>query len=191
MSIVASGRHGAAPNQFRAKAVTATGLIAVVIVLVAFLRVFRSVEAEMAAHLYGAGTPTAVDFHDAVVFFGLGQPGGFGLRITPECSAALLIVPIALVAVGLLARPRVRWYRALAGFLAASLVLIVSNQLRLGVIAWAVNTFGLKSGFEWSHVVVGSVISLAFAVGAMYILVWITARDSAEGRGAANDQAGA
>lgn len=169
--------HPVVPNSSRAKVLTATGLLAIAAFLVAFLHVFQSVEAYIAAHVYGAGTPTSVDFRHAIVFFGLARPGGFGLRITPECCSALLIVPVALVAAGLLARPRVRWQRVLAGFAVASAVLIASNQLRLGVIAWAVNRFGLGAGFEWSHVVAGSIISLVFAVGALALLVWISARE--------------
>lgn len=174
MSVAAFGR---APKLIRGRALTAAGLLVIAGLLVGFLHVFQGIEALIATHLFSAGTPTSADFHHAVVFFGLGQPGGFGLQITPECSSALLIVPLALVAIGLLTRPQVRWQRVLLAFTVASLVLIASNQLRLGVIAWAVSKFGLQTGFQWSHVVVGSVISLVFAVCALALLFWIAARD--------------
>lgn len=179
MSVSALGRRDRRSASPLPKALTAAALVIVAALLVAFLHVFQSAEAFIATRLYSAGTPTSVDFHDAIVFFGLGRPGGFGLRITPECSAALLIVPIALVAAGMLARPRVRWNRVLVGFAAASAVLIASNQLRLGVIAWAVHQFGLEAGFQWSHVVVGSVISLVFTIVALVVLVRIAAGEPA------------
>ncbi|MGI9092267.1 MAG: hypothetical protein ACR2FF_02220 [Mycobacteriales bacterium] len=169
------------PHPAAAKVLTATGLVMVAALLAVFLRLFRGVEALIAARLYSAGMPTSVDFRGAIVFFGLGQPGGFGLRITPECTSAVLIAPIALVAAGLLSRPRVRWHRVLTGFLAASAVLVIADQLRLGVIAWAVQQFGLQAGFQWSHVVVGSVISLVSAVGALVILVRIAAGEPGVG----------
>lgn len=170
-------RLGIAPG----KAVVGAVLVSVAAVLVAFLHVFQSIEALLAAQLYSGGTPTSADYGRAIVFFGLSRPGGFGLRITPECCSALLIVPIALVAAGLLTRPRVRWQRVLLGFAIASVLLMASNQLRIGVIAWASHRFGFGAGFEWSHAVLGSLISLVFAVGALAVLVRVSLHESPGG----------
>ncbi|HEX3815823.1 MAG TPA: hypothetical protein VHX59_23535 [Mycobacteriales bacterium] len=148
-------------------------LVALAICLFAFLHFWQSVEAVEASYLYGVGAPTSFNFSRSVVFFGLGRSNGYGLRITPECCSALLIAPAALLSALLTVRRRVRVRRIFGGFGAATLLLLLSNQVRLGVIAWSIGEFGLAKGFEWGHAVIGSVVSLVFAAASLAILAWI------------------
>ena len=152
---------------------TAGTLFVIAFCLFAFLHFWQSVEAAEASYLYGVGAPTSFNFSRAVVFFGLGRSNGYGLRITPECCSALLIAPAALLSALLTVRRRVSVRRILGGFCAATLLLLLSNQVRLGVIAWSIGEFGLAKGFEWGHTVIGSVVSLVFAAASLAALAWV------------------
>jgi exosortase/archaeosortase family protein len=155
------------------RVVTTILLTGIAFCLFAFLRFWQGIEAVEASYLYGVGTPTSYNFGRAVVFFGLGMDNGYGLRITPECCSALLIAPTALLSALLTVRRRVPVRRILGGFGAATLLLLFSNQVRLGVIAWSIGEFGLTKGFEWGHAVIGSVVSLIFAAASLAILAWV------------------
>jgi exosortase/archaeosortase family protein len=168
-----SGSHRVVRAWPPSRLATAVLLTALAICLFAFLSFWQSVEAAEASYLYGVGAPTSFNFSRAVVFFGLGRSNGYGLRITPECCSALLIAPAALLSALLTVRQRVPVRRILGGFGAATLLLLLSNQVRLGVIAWSIGEFGLTKGFEWGHAVIGSVVSLVFAAGSLAILAWV------------------
>jgi hypothetical protein len=50
---------------------------------------FRDLEAAAAARLYSVVRPTLAAPGAPIIWFGLGNPGAFGLVITPDCSSAL------------------------------------------------------------------------------------------------------
>lgn len=141
--------------------------------LLVFQTVFRGWEAQLASVLFSAGTPTSANSERATVYFGLGQPGAFGLRITPECSAAFIIAPLALIGAAMLWRQRIAVSRVLFGVGVAALLVALSNQLRVGMIAWLIESFGLQDGYRWGHLVVGSIVSLLFLAASLVLLVWI------------------
>ena len=55
---------------------------------------FRHLEAGVAAHIYRLVTPVLAAHRAPIIWFGLGTQRAYGLEITPDCSSALLIVPL-------------------------------------------------------------------------------------------------
>ncbi|WP_374009588.1 exosortase/archaeosortase family protein [Leifsonia sp. LS-T14] len=96
-----------------------------------------------------------------------------GLQITIECTTLVLLVPtllFAAVMIGLL--PRVTWVRWAVG-LAVGLALIVTvNLTRIAIIAFATLIWD-HDGYEWSHLVVGTVFALIGIVATLIIMLRI------------------
>ncbi|MBV6696107.1 exosortase/archaeosortase family protein [Kitasatospora aureofaciens] len=147
---------------------------------------FRSLEAVAAGplvHLVTA-SPVAVDPRFAIVFFDVHSLRMEGLRITSECTAALVIAPIAALAGVLVGFVRFRVGRVLTALGVSALILFAVNQLRLLLIAFATHTWGLKHGYGWSHLLVGSLmtsVGAMLSIAAFFLLVSRTGR----GRGSA------
>jgi hypothetical protein len=78
--------------QLRNRLLAITVIAGIAVLLLVFQYQFRHLEAAAAAWLHGAVTPTLAAPRARIVWFGLGNPGAFGLVITPDCSSALLIV---------------------------------------------------------------------------------------------------
>jgi exosortase/archaeosortase family protein len=138
---------------------------------------------------YRPGSGHRVKSGESEIFreiFGFGRPGAFGLEITPECSSAFLIAPIAIVAGALASRPRLPLTRILGAFLVAAGLLAIGNQVRVGLIAWLIETFGLRESYRWGHTIIGSLVSILFVAGALCVFAWIVVRgrDADADRGA-------
>jgi exosortase/archaeosortase family protein len=103
------------------------------------------------------------------------------MRITSECTVALLLAPLCLLAAALIAFARTRWYRVLLGLSVGLVTAVVVNQLRLGLIAVSMQRWGLN-GYHVSHKFVGTVIALAgFVAAALAMLRIATASTSRAG----------
>lgn len=151
-------------------------LVLAAVGLLLFQSAYRGFEASVAERLFGLFTTTSANGGDPVVFFGFGRPGAFGLEITPECSSAFLIAPIALVAGALASRPRLPLLRIILAFLLAAGLLAVGNQVRVGLIAGLIEIFGLQESYRWGHTIVGSLVSILFVAGALCLFVGIVVR---------------
>ncbi|UAJ80050.1 hypothetical protein IT072_02960 [Leifsonia sp. ZF2019] len=93
-----------------------------------------------------------------------------GVRVTAECSVAVLIVPVLLLGAlvsGLTRVPLRRLFRAL---LVAVAVQCLVNQIRLALILTTYQFFG-RSGFDLSHVLVGSFLSIIGVAFAFLLVV--------------------
>jgi len=167
------------------RAAVAAALVGVAVCGFVFLNYWRSVEAEFAAHVLGWGTSTSLNFHAAVVYLPLGHSGSYGLQITAECCSALLVAPAALLAAVMTTRRRVPLHRILAGFTAAVLLVLASNQIRLAVIAWFIHQFGFGEGYRLGHAIVGSLITLFFAAMSIGVLLWVALAHRGPSEGAA------
>lgn len=159
--------------QLVARSSTATVLVAAAAGLLVFQHYYRHVEAVLAAAMFGVGTPTLASPGNSIVYFGLGRPHAFGLDITPECSSGLLLAPLAVVGAGLLWRRRIRVSRVVTAMAVVGVLLVLGNQLRVGLIAWLIEVLGIKTGYEWGHVLAGSLVSIVFIAGGLGLLVWI------------------
>jgi exosortase/archaeosortase family protein len=110
------------------------------------------------------------------VYFGLGGSTPFGLRMSPECTSAFLLLPLLLVgAVMVVLRPRIA--RQVLGALGISLAaLIVVNQLRLLMLVGLINWLGTDQGYYLGHTMFGSLISVFGGAAALVLFVWLATR---------------
>jgi exosortase/archaeosortase family protein len=123
----------------------------------------RGLEARACLELVGlltTGLHTTSAVGD-VVYFGLRTHDTIGLRITNECTTAVLVIPFLVIMGCLALRSSVALSRVLLATLLGVVMLILVNVLRIGGIAWATYHWGLATGYEVSHLVVGSLFALA------------------------------
>lgn len=72
-------------------------------------------------------------------------------------------------------RPRLHPGRVGLGVAVVAVMLVVCNQLRVGMIAGLVQVFGLQGGYRWGHLILGSLLSILFLAGSLVLIVWILA----------------
>ena len=92
-----TGRHGATQRRPRRGPRVLGGPLApggIALSLMIFQYQFRYLEADVAGHIYGLVTPVLAASTAPIIWFGLGTSRAYGLEITPDCSSALLIVPL-------------------------------------------------------------------------------------------------
>ena len=117
----------------------AAGLLAgIALSLMVFQYQFRHLEAYVAGHLYGLVTPVLAASQAPIIWFGLGTARAYGLEITPDCSSALLIVPLCGLGILLMIPRRLPVGRVAKALTVSAVVLVTGNLLRIGVIAAAV-----------------------------------------------------
>ncbi len=169
-----------------ARLAAAVLLLVVAVGLLVFQKDFRGLEAALAAKLLGTGgTPVFAGHGTAIVWFGVGQKGAFGLEITPECSAAFLIAPFPMIGAAMLWRRRLSTARVAIAVGLTALLLMLGNQMRVGLIAYLIQVLGLETGYEWGHLVLGSLLSIVFIAGSLALLIWVVSSGRATARGAA------
>jgi exosortase/archaeosortase family protein len=129
---------------------------------------FRDLEAWSAQPLTGLVTSGRTSHVDdrAVVLFGLGTTGARGLRVTAECSALALVLPIVALAAFLIGfGRRFSVTRVLVASVGAGAVILMVNTIRIALIAAATQRWGAE-GYEITHLFVGSLVSLiGFSLG--------------------------
>lgn len=113
----------------------------------------------------------AVSLGDNVVFPLHGRWVGFSLSVA--CTAALLLVPFFVIAGLLLVARRVESRRAVVALAVTTAVIFLVNQLRLLVIAGSMLAWGFTTGYERSHVFLGTVLSTLGVIGGVIIFVWM------------------
>lgn len=160
--------HDRASVAAAARLVLFAALVVALVALVVNAPAFRDLEAWSAQPLTALVTGGATSHIDdrAVVLFGLGTPGARGLRITSECSALALVLPIVAVVAFLVGfGRRFSVPRVLLAGVGSCLVILVVNTVRIALIATATQRWG-SEGYEVSHLFVGSVVSLmGFSLG--------------------------
>jgi exosortase/archaeosortase family protein len=134
---------------------------------------FRHLEAVTAATIYNLVTPSLAATKAPVIWFDLGTAHGFGLLITPDCSTALLLVPLLMLGMALVLPVRLGLRRVLGALATAAAVLVLGNLLRIGVIAVAVIVGGPGIGYQVGHLVIGSAISVVFIGISLIMMIFI------------------
>lgn len=127
---------------------------------------FRALEASVAASWLNVFVPPVTSSGTGYLV-PIADTGVVLLRVTPECSVLLLIVPILLVLSFFSLHGRTPLSRVILAAVVTTAGLLVVNQIRLGVIAVATNIWGMDPGYELSHVLVGSLIGILGFVGAL------------------------
>jgi exosortase/archaeosortase family protein len=145
--------------------------------LVIFEYQFRHLEAVAAAAIYRLFTPVIAASSAPIIWFGLGRTGAYGLEITPDCSSALLIVPLCGLGMLLMIPRRLAVGRVVKALVVAGVVLVGGNLLRIGVIAMAINVAGVGTGYQIGHLVLGSIVSvICIAISLALLTVIVSSR---------------
>jgi len=162
-----TAHRGAKRTLGPAKALGLAGFLGVTVSAVLCQEVFRSAEAWLAATWLDLFLPGGCVAAGTGYMISESPQGPILFRITAECTSLVLIVPILLVGAALLLHRSTTVRRVLVAAVTAAVALSVVNQARLGLIAWATQTWGLDTGYEISHKLVGSIIGLLGFVAAL------------------------
>ncbi|SIR93852.1 exosortase/archaeosortase family protein [Microbacterium sp. RURRCA19A] len=103
-----------------------------------------------------------------------GTPIAF--HVTPGCSAAVLLAPALVVYGVILLVRRIPLVRAVVAGVVMFVVIVVTNQLRLGMIGWASQTWGMDVGYQISHRYVGSALAIVGFCAGVVLLFLLTSR---------------
>ncbi|HEV8064596.1 MAG TPA: hypothetical protein VGP46_07180 [Acidimicrobiales bacterium] len=155
------------------RTVTALALVASVIGSLSFWSTrYREAEAWVAGRSIGLFTTSN---SDGTYFFATHQispqsASVASLNVSPECSTALLIAPLAIVAAWAMMMPRFRPAMIGAGMLAGLVMLELVGTLRLTMIGLAWHFWG--SGSFWiTHNLLGTVATIFSGVVAVAVQV--------------------
>jgi exosortase/archaeosortase family protein len=120
---------------------------------------FREAEAWTIRLLLREDSPIS-QFHHGIFFpVKVSNSLYFGMRITEECTSALLIAPLFLIAGGLMISHWISVGRALSAAVVGGLIIFSMNELRF--LAIAISTkYWHESGYQWTHVLLGTFITL-------------------------------
>ena len=141
----------------------------------------RNIEAMLAEPLVDAVTSGHSTTSRDVILFGLGTNGATGLRISPECTVLVMLLPIGAV-VGLLVMfSRLSVPRLFLGGALGALAAILVNQLRIALIAFSLQEWGIDPGYKISHTFVGSVFAIIGFTLAFLILMKVAVKDKNAG----------
>ncbi|MGM7697991.1 hypothetical protein [Microbacterium sp. A84] len=167
------------------RALLGVGLAAGGVALMMSHDLLRQGETVLAGALSQSVTPgetyVAADAH--AFFWASATPAMHGLRVTAECTSAFLVGPLLILAGLILASGRFGLGRMLAATGLAATVLVLANQGRLVLIAWATAKWGVADGYQWSHTVGGSlVVGLGVALALGVFIVMLAARRKQRGR---------
>lgn len=131
----------------------------------------RAVEAKLLAAWMGSLLPGGVFAVDTKFVISNSVDGPVAFDVTAECTALVLVVPLALL-VGFMTLHRgTSLVRSALALTVSVAVMAFINQGRLGLIAWATHYWGIDPGYEVTHALLGSLLSLiGFAFGVLLVL---------------------
>lgn len=134
---------------------------------------YRNAEVSLSGLLLGAigSDGVAVVGARQTVYFGLGSDTPLGLRMTPECTSAFLVLPLLVVGAVMIAlRPRVT-RRVLVALGAAAFAVVLVNQVRVLTLVGLVEWLGVDTGYHWGHTLLGSMVSVFGGAAALVLFV--------------------
>ena len=145
----------------------------------------RHDEASIAGSWFGTVLHGRVGSTRDIVTFGWSKGPLVGLKITSECTVALLIGPLIILAAIMLAVTKMQIRRLAAGLAVALAIVVVVNQLRLALIAVSTQHWGI-SGYDVSHKFVGTLVALVGFVAAVLLMIKLAAKPEPRGSHAAS-----
>jgi len=158
-----------------ASVVVAVALAAAGVGFVLFDASVRRLEASTSAAVIAVTGFRSAAIGSAVVFMNQGRAVGYSL--TPGCSVALLVAPLMLIVAALLFVRRLSLRRALTTAVVLVALLFTVNQCRFLVIAWSMREWGFRTGYERSHIFLGTIVStIGVVVGLLLVLRQVTAQ---------------
>ncbi|MFE7558628.1 archaeosortase/exosortase family protein [Kitasatospora sp. NPDC057500] len=126
-------------------------------------------------HLLGLRTLLLAGPSAPVLYAGTEAGLHRGIALTAGCSTAMLTAPFALLTGLLLLFSTRRPVRLLLAFAVAAAMLVATNLGRLTLIVAMQHHHG-QAGFDWAHVLLGSVLMMAAALAAFLVYLRIIAR---------------
>ena len=175
MALVSSPpvRRSALPSR-----VVVIALLGAAAALVLANQAYRNAEITLSGFLIGVvgSDGVAVVPDRQTVYFGLGSDTPLGLRMTPECTSAFLVLPLIVVGAVMIAlRPRIQ-NRVLFALGVAALAVVVVNQFRVLTLVGLVQWLGVDTGYYWGHTLLGSMVSVFGGAAALVAFVWLATR---------------
>ncbi|WP_447005985.1 exosortase P [Saccharothrix isguenensis] len=153
-------------------------LVAAAAGLVLAHRAYRTAEIVLSGLLLDALGSDGVEVVASrqTVYFGLGSDSPLGLRMTPECTSAFLVLPLLVVGAVMIAlRPRIT-RRVLFALAVAALAVVLVNQFRVLTLVGLVKWLGVDTGYYWGHTLLGSMVSVFGGAAALVAFVWLATR---------------
>jgi exosortase/archaeosortase family protein len=170
---VAQRDHTPGAAQTLLKGVLFLAIVGVCVAAVLYEETVRTWEAAISARWLDPVLPGSVTSWRTGYIISESPDGPLKFNITVECTCLVMIIPILVVCGGLLLQRSTRVSRVLLAMLVAVTGLIVVNQLRLGMLAWATQNWGIDPGYEVSHKLVGSILGIAGFALALLVAVKI------------------
>jgi len=100
-----------------------------------------------------------------------------GYTVTEGCTVAFLVAPFFVIAALLIASRRTPPRRGIGALALLTVVFFTVNQARLFVVAASMQVWGFRTGYERSHVFLGTTLSTIGAVIGLLLFVWLVAED--------------
>lgn len=151
-------------------------ILAASVALGFFHDMFRAVEAQLASWMLSPIAERQIPASLDNFFVWVGPETLIALKVTIECTALIIALPLTAVAAVLLATTRVQWWRVGVGLSAMWAIVMIVNTFRLALIGWATQTWGMSPGYDISHTYVGSIVGIAgFVAGfaALFLVLGI------------------
>ncbi|MFL6105747.1 MAG: exosortase/archaeosortase family protein [Marmoricola sp.] len=171
-------QRATSPRRARLRPVVVAGRLTCALVVLALAAgtvlwddTYRSFEATGASLLVGHLVGGRAAVTDDIFWV---YPGGFvhGFRVTSECTAVLLVAPLLGLTAALFAFTRAPMWRLWLASGAMLAIVTAVNEFRLAFIAFASVRWGMHSGYDLAHVLIGSSIGIVgFAGGFVALLV--------------------
>lgn len=145
------------------------------VLLVLFEERFRILEAGVASYWLAPFVPGGVR-HYLNYFILEVEPGRtVAFMVTIECTIAFLAAPVLALGGVILATTRVGWAQVVKALFFSTMLIFLTNQLRLGAIALGSQALGFEAGYELTHRLFGSVLSIVGFSAAYLVFVVVIA----------------
>lgn len=144
---------------------------------------WRQIEAHIAGYIFTPFVPGGIyTFSDTVYFLqrGEGNNSTVGIQITSECSSFIIVAILLILIATTIAFTRTSLKRGVTAAIIGPALIYGVNILRLGVIFLSTNIWGIDTGFEISHVFVGTAVALIGFIASLILTGFILFRNTAK-----------
>lgn len=163
------------PVHAGARITVGIALVVAAVLLVLLEERFRILEAGVASYWLAPFVPGGVR-HYLNYFILEVEPGRtIAFMVTIECTIAFLTAPVLALSGVILATTRVGWAQVGKALFFSTALIFVTNQLRLGVIALGSQALSFEVGYELTHRLFGSVLSIVGFSAAYLVFVVVIA----------------
>ncbi|WP_269928692.1 exosortase/archaeosortase family protein [Kocuria massiliensis] len=140
---------------------------------------WRQIEAHIAGYLFSPVIPGGIyTFMDTAYFTqrGQGRNSTVGIQITTECSSFVIVAILLVLVAATIIFTKTSSSRGIVAAAIGSFLIFCVNIARLGIIFVSTNIWGIGSGFEISHVFVGTAFALVGFIASLLFTGFIIFR---------------